>query len=87
VILSLGCSDEPVDVIAAKAMTQAHRPRFGAVWLAGCGRQKLVETDAQCGIDDLLQRLVQLGCGPFHARCDSGIKRGSHKGIMMLRAD
>lgn len=87
-ILALGPGEQLTDVVVAETPAQTERPALGPIRFGWRGRQDVVQSDPQCGVDDLLKRFAELSRGFFGFGGNNGVKRqcGPHADIMMLRA-
>ena len=61
-VFSFKTSQQFGNVIVAEARAQTERPAFHSVGLGLRRLEHLLQANAQCGIDDLLEGLVKLGC-------------------------
>lgn len=84
-VLTLGTGQQFGDIVVIESLPETHGPGLGDVGPGGGWRQHLVQTDAQGGVDDLLERLAEFAGTAPGLGSDIRIKRqsGAHEDIMM----
>lgn len=85
-VLALGARDQVGDIVIAKAPTQTHGPRLGAVRLGRRRFEQLIQSQAQGGIDHFLKGFAKFRGTFLRLGSDICVQRqsGSHVDIMML---